>query len=105
MILHGYWRSGTSYRTRIALELKGLAYDQRGVDLRRRLPDITAPVTVVYGWSADSASPRSRTDRLFRGAYARLRTPATFVPIAGAEHMVMIDQPTRFMAAVNRFLA
>lgn len=34
MILHGYWRSGTAYRARIALELKGLAYDQRGVDLR-----------------------------------------------------------------------
>lgn len=35
MILHGYWRSGTSYRTRIALNLKGLAYQQAGVDLRR----------------------------------------------------------------------
>ncbi len=34
MILHGYWRSGAAYRTRIALELKGLAYDQQGVDLR-----------------------------------------------------------------------
>lgn len=34
MILHGYWRSGTSYRTRIALNLKGLSYDQVGVDLR-----------------------------------------------------------------------
>ena len=34
MILHGYWRSGTSYRTRIALNLKGLAYEQLGVDLR-----------------------------------------------------------------------
>ncbi len=34
MILHGYWRSGTSYRTRIALELKGVAYRQRAVDLR-----------------------------------------------------------------------
>jgi maleylpyruvate isomerase len=33
-ILHGYWRSGTSYRTRIALELKGVAYDQIAVDLR-----------------------------------------------------------------------
>jgi len=80
-------------------------YEVMTVDLRRRLPDITAPVTVVYGWSADQASPRSRTDSLFRGAYARLRTPAAFVPIEGAEHMVMIDQPTRFMAAVNRFLA
>jgi maleylpyruvate isomerase len=34
IILHGYWRSGTSYRTRIALELKGLTYEQRAVDLR-----------------------------------------------------------------------
>lgn len=34
MILHGYWRSGTSYRTRIALNLKGLTYAQAGVDLR-----------------------------------------------------------------------
>ena len=34
MILHGYWRSGAAYRTRIALGLKGLAYDQQGVDLR-----------------------------------------------------------------------
>lgn len=80
-------------------------YEVMTIDLRRRLPDITAPVTVVYGWSADEASPRSSTDRLFRRAYARLRSPAAFVPIEGAEHMVMIDQPTRFMAAVDRFLA
>lgn len=34
MILHGYWRSGAAWRTRIALALKGLDYDQQGVDLR-----------------------------------------------------------------------
>ncbi|SJM70804.1 Maleylacetoacetate isomerase @ Glutathione S-transferase, zeta [Brevundimonas diminuta 3F5N] len=34
MILHGYWRSGTSYRTRIALNLKGLEYQQAALDLR-----------------------------------------------------------------------
>lgn len=34
LLLHGYWRSGTSYRTRIALNLKGLDYGQLGVDLR-----------------------------------------------------------------------
>jgi maleylpyruvate isomerase len=34
MILHGYWRSGAAYRVRIALSLKGLTYDQQGVDLR-----------------------------------------------------------------------
>ena len=34
MILHGYWRSGAAWRARIALELKGLSYEQQGVDLR-----------------------------------------------------------------------
>lgn len=34
LILHNYWRSGTSYRTRIALEIKGVAYEQAPVDLR-----------------------------------------------------------------------
>ena len=74
-------------------------------DLRARLPDVTAPVTVVYGWRPDQNSPRSRADNLFRGAYSRLPNPATFERIEGAEHMVMIDQPTRFLAAVARFLA
>lgn len=34
MILHGYWRSGAAYRVRIALGLKGIAYDQVNHDLR-----------------------------------------------------------------------
>ena len=34
MILHGYWRSGAAYRTRIALALKRQAYEPQGVDLR-----------------------------------------------------------------------
>lgn len=34
LVLHGYWRSGTSYRTRIALNLKGVKYDQVTHDLR-----------------------------------------------------------------------
>ena len=80
-------------------------YEVMTVDLRHRLPDILAPVTVVYGWSADETSPRSRADRLFRGAYANLPQSAAFERIEGAEHMVMIDQPSRFIAAVQRFLA
>jgi maleylpyruvate isomerase len=34
LVLHGYWRSGTSYRTRMALNIKGVAYEQAPVDLR-----------------------------------------------------------------------
>lgn len=33
LTLHGYWRSGTSYRTRIALNLKGVSYAQLPVNL------------------------------------------------------------------------
>ncbi len=33
MRLYGYWRSGTSHRTRVALNLKGLAYDTVPVNL------------------------------------------------------------------------
>jgi len=79
-------------------------YEVMTVDLRGRLRDVAAPVTVVYGWSADDRNPRARVDALFRAAYRGLRPPARFERIEGAEHMVMIDQPTRFQAAVDRFL-
>ena len=35
MKLYGFFRSGTSHRLRIALNLKGLSYDQVGIDLRK----------------------------------------------------------------------
>lgn len=79
-------------------------YEVMTVDLRPRLPAITAPVTVVYGWSRDDASPRAHVDSLFRQSFAGLRTPARFERIEGAEHMVMADRPAAFMEAVGRFL-
>jgi maleylacetoacetate isomerase len=33
MVLYSYWRSTTSYRVRIALNLKGLEYETRSIDL------------------------------------------------------------------------
>jgi len=35
LVLHGYWRSGTTYRARLALNLKGLSYETRAYDLRK----------------------------------------------------------------------
>lgn len=35
LLLHGYWRSSSSYRVRIALNLKGLDYRQQAVHLVR----------------------------------------------------------------------
>ena len=80
-------------------------YEVMTLDLRHRLPEVQAPVTVVYGWSRNPDAARGRLDPLFRAAYASLPSGARFERIEGAEHMVMIDQPTRFLAAVRRFLA
>ncbi len=78
-------------------------YEVMTLDLRGRLRDITAPVTVVYGASTDRNSPRRDLGRLLRASYANLPS-ARYEAIEGAEHMVMIDQPARFAAAVDRFL-
>lgn len=33
-ILYGYWRSSAAYRVRLALAVKGLAWEHKGIDLR-----------------------------------------------------------------------
>ena len=45
MRLYDYWRSSAAYRVRIALEFKGLEYEQVAVDLRagaQRAPEFLA---------------------------------------------------------------
>lgn len=80
-------------------------YEALTVDLRPRLSQITAPVTVVYGWTRDTDSPRNRLEGLYRYGFEGLPRTAKFERVEGAEHQVMIEQPQRFMAAVQRFLA
>ncbi len=80
-------------------------YEVLSTDLRYRLPEITAPVTVVYGWSEKEGHPRAKVDAAFRHGYLNLRRPARFERMNGAEHMVMIDTPNQLERAVRRFLA
>lgn len=80
-------------------------YEVLTTDLRHRLIDISAATTVVYGSSRDPTSPRREFGRLLRPTFAALPEPARFVPIEGAEHMVMIDRPNSFQQAIDRFLA
>ncbi|TPG40431.1 maleylacetoacetate isomerase [Sphingomonas koreensis] len=59
MILYDYWRSSASYRVRIALNLKGVAYETRAIDLvagdqrgeanRRRNPQGLVPTLEIDG--------------------------------------------------------
>lgn len=75
-----------------------------GLDLGPRLPRIATPLTVVYAEPpADVADPRLVAAR-YRSAYAAVRG-ARQVGIADSGHMVMLDQPARFAAAVRVFLA
>ena len=58
LVLHDYWRSGAAYRVRIALNLKGLAFERRVVDLRaggQATPDYLAlnPQGLVPALEAD----------------------------------------------------
>uniref|UniRef100_UPI0025DAEB29 alpha/beta fold hydrolase n=1 Tax=uncultured Brevundimonas sp. TaxID=213418 RepID=UPI0025DAEB29 len=80
-------------------------YEALTVDLRPRLAQITAPVTVVYGWTRDRENPRNRLEGLYRYGFQGLRQPPRFERIEGAGHQVMIEQPAAFLAAVRRFLA
>ncbi|WOI54520.1 maleylacetoacetate isomerase [Parvularcula sp. LCG005] len=67
MILYGYWRSGTSYRTRLALAIKGLEVEHRAVDLRKaeqKAADYTAinpqglvPLLILDNGTAIAQSP------------------------------------------------
>jgi len=45
--LHDYWRSGASYRVRMALNLKGLAYAQIGHDLLIGIPRLAGVARIV----------------------------------------------------------
>lgn len=72
------------------------------LDLGSRLSSIRAPMTVVPAIPADAnmaATLLSRTRTAYRPA-----ATARIVPVQPSSHMVMLDQPAKFAAAVRRFL-
>jgi len=70
-------------------------------DLTGQLPRIRAPFTVLY--ASPDLRARAAIDRSFARAYAAAPR-ARFVRIDGSGHMVMLDQPARFRAALGNFL-
>lgn len=67
-------------------------------DLRPRLGDITAPVTVLA--AANPYATRTYVEPLFRDAYSGLNG-AEIVVIEDSFHFIMFDQPAAFEAALR----
>ena len=76
-------------------------HELSSMDLGPQLPRIRAPLTVVY--ASPDARARAATDRSFAAAYAPARG-ARLVRVDNSGHMVMLDQPARFQAALREFL-
>lgn len=76
-------------------------YEDMTTDLRPDMATITAPITMVYPWSA--MLPQDRAAAVYTAAYAKAPN-TTLVPIGGSGHFVMLDQPAAFAAAVERWL-
>ncbi|HTW83456.1 MAG TPA: alpha/beta hydrolase [Candidatus Sulfotelmatobacter sp.] len=80
------------------------------VDLRPRLGAITAPIEEIVPYDPSEANPQVAvhyTEPEKAAAYKALFAHArklTVVSIAPAKHFVMLDQPDRFLAAVDAFL-
>ncbi|HTU13245.1 MAG TPA: alpha/beta hydrolase [Allosphingosinicella sp.] len=78
-------------------------YDAFVTDLRPALARIAAPVTLVYPQD-DGAMPAGEAEALYRGAYAGAAR-LTLVAVPDSQHFIMLDQPERFRAALEAFLA
>jgi pimeloyl-[acyl-carrier protein] methyl ester esterase len=73
-------------------------------DARPGLAGMTTPVWAVYASDAEGGAPAAMADAMWQGAYAPL--PGVHLErVDGSRHFIMADQPARFAAIVDRFLA
>ena len=80
-------------------------HDLMVTDLTPELPKIVAPTTVVYAYDAKAYGiPTSTVDGLYQSAYAGLKG-VKLHRVDDSYHFIMIDQPQRFQAEVDAFLA
>lgn len=73
-------------------------------DLTRELEKITAPSTVVWAWNSNVPVPAATFGGWYQAAYGPLKG-VKVVRIDDSAHFIMIDQPAKFMAEVESFLA
>lgn len=72
-------------------------------DLTPELPKIGVPLTILYATPADAEQRRLVIER-YRAAYASAKG-AKLKPVGPSGHMIMFDQPQRFVEEMRAFLA
>ena len=90
----------------IASDLRVVAqalHDDMVTDVTLRLKAIKVAVTMLYPQD-DRLLTAAAAARIYTDAYAALPS-AKLVPITGSYHFIMQDQPERFRAALEAFLA
>jgi pimeloyl-ACP methyl ester carboxylesterase len=78
-------------------------YEDMTTDIRPQLHKIKIPVTMLYPWDSLSGFPQAATDRLYQESYAAL-PDKKIARIDGSFHFIMLDQPEKFAAEVDKFL-
>lgn len=72
-------------------------------DMRPRLKEIAAPVTMLYPQD-DRLLKQTEADAIYAGAYAGM-SGLTLRRVPGSYHFIMLDQPTLFEQELDQFLA
>jgi pimeloyl-ACP methyl ester carboxylesterase len=78
-------------------------YEDTTTDLRPQLNKIKASVTILHAWDAMAGIPQAAADRLYEESYAALPNKK-IVRIDDSFHFIMLDQPDKFAAEVDKFL-
>lgn len=78
-----------------------LMYEVTVTDIRADLARIATPMTLLYPTSP--AVPAARADILYQASYAD-KPQAKLIAIPDSYHFIMLDQPERFQAEVEKFL-
>ena len=72
-------------------------------DMRPELPRLNVPLTVVYVQAANVPLPAAQFDAAMKQLYSGAPA-ATLVRIDDSNHYIQLDQPARFVAAVDAFM-
>ncbi len=78
--------------------------DDMTLDLRPDLAKVTTPITLLHPDYTALGTPPGVMDRVYKGAYAAA-PGVKVVEIAPSLHFIMLDQPAKFDAALDAFLA